>query len=60
MLMVSHQASNSIMQMENSFLNHICSFEAMPKISLSSWIVTRSVSAELLVVASLSASDRRF
>jgi len=57
-LMVSHQASNSINRMENFFLNLLCSFDVTPKISPPSSIGTSSVSHKLLVVASVSASDR--
>jgi len=57
MQIVSHQASNSIMRMKNSILNHVCSFKVIPEISLARCLVTRLVSARLRVVASRSASD---
>jgi hypothetical protein len=60
MLIVSHQGSNTIMQMENSFFNLFISFEVVPSISISNWIVTRSESTKLQVVTSVSALDRWF
>jgi hypothetical protein len=48
MPIVSHQESNSTKLIENAFVNRSCSFEVMPYITLSSWLVTRAVSAKLL------------
>jgi len=56
---VSHQASDSIKRVDNSSLNCISSFEVIQSISLWSWFATRSVSATLQVVASVSATDGR-
>jgi len=57
MLIARHQASNSNKWMENSCVNCIWAFKAIPYICLSSWFTTRSVSAILRVVASIPASD---
>jgi len=53
-----HQASNLIRPMHNAVLNHICSFHGIPQIALCGWFTMQSVSVLLLVVASVSASDR--
>jgi len=59
MPIVSHQDSILMKRIEKSILNRFSSFEVMPSIRLSRWLVTHSVSAKLQVVPSVSASDRR-
>jgi hypothetical protein len=58
MSIVSHQASNSIKGMGNSFLHRLWSFEVMPKICLSGWRMICSVSTRQQVLGSESASER--
>lgn len=55
----SHQASNSIKQVENSVLYRFSLLMVMTCISLSSCLLTRFVSANLQVAASVSISDWR-
>jgi len=59
MPIVSNYTGIMITQMEYTFLNRVSSFEVMPEICLSCWIVIHSIWAKLQVVASVSASDKQ-